>query len=89
MKLLQGIKLSHRLQEIEQQQLLQDKMKNNEAVNAASLVVRGFRVQKPGEPPTGLNGFLYSVMKNTKAQRRGVLTSLIKQFDDTAVRPVL
>ena len=26
--------------------------------------------------------FLYSILKNTKAQRRGILTSLLKQFDD-------
>lgn len=37
-----------------------------------------------------LIGFLYSIMKTTKSQRRGILTSLLKQFDDTAVseRPI-
>lgn len=72
MKLLQGIKLSHRLQEISL---------------GEGAVVRGTRVQKEGELPTALNGFLYSILKNTKAQRRGILTSLLKQFDDSAVSP--
>ena len=75
MKLLHGIKLSFKLQEI---------------VQRNKVVVRGSRVNKEGELPAALNGFLYSVMKNTKAQRRGILTSLLKQFDDSAVsRPFL
>ena len=75
MKLLHGIKLSFQLQEI---------------VQRNKVVVRGSRVNKEGELPAALNGFLYSVMKNTKAQRRGILTSLLKQFDDSAVsRPFL
>lgn len=41
---------------------------------------------KEGDLPSALNGFLYSIMKNTKSQRRAILTSLLKQFDDTAVR---
>ena len=75
MKLLHGIKLSFKLQEI---------------VQRSKVIVRGSRVNKEGELPAALNGFLYSVMKNTKAQRRGILTSLLKQFDDSAVsRPLL
>ena len=70
MKLLQGIKLSFRLQQI---------------VQKNPLIVRGFR-QKEGELPSALNGFLYSILKTTKVQRRAILTSLLKQFDDTAVR---
>ena len=69
MKLLQGIKLSFRLQQI---------------VQESCLIVRGFR-QKEGELPSALNGFLYSILKTTKAQRRAILTSLLKQFDDTSV----
>jgi cohesin loading factor subunit SCC2 len=68
MKLLQGIKLSFRLQQIVQKSLS---------------IVRGFR-QKEGELPAALNGFLYSILKTTKAQRRAILTSLLKQFDDTS-----
>ena len=48
-------------------------------------IVRGFRVKQEGEAPSALNGFLYSILKSTKAQRRGILTSLLKQFDDTSV----
>ncbi len=70
MKLLQGIKLSHRLQEITQR----------------GPVVRGCKIAKQGEIPTALNGFLYSIMKTTKSQRRSILNNLLKQFDDTAVR---
>ena len=69
MKLLQGIKLSFRLQQI---------------VQKDADFVRGYR-KKEGELPAALNGHLYSILKNTKAQRRGILTSLLKQFDDTAV----
>ena len=71
-KLLQGIKMSHQLQSIIQ--------------HDGSGIVRGFKVSKvESELPTALNGFLYSIMKTTKAQRRAILTSLLKQFDDTAV----
>lgn len=72
MKLLHGIKLSFKLQEIIQ------RMHSNKAI------VRGSR-NKDGELPTALNGFLYSILKNTKAQRRGILTSLLKQFEEHAV----
>ena len=72
MKLLQGIKLSYTLQEI-----LQRGQRNKACV-------RGSR-SKEGELPAALNGFLYSILKNTKAQRRGILTSLLKQFEEHAV----
>ena len=72
MKLLQGIKLSYTLQEIVQRG------------PRKKACVRGSR-NKEGELPTALNGFLYSILKNTKAQRRGILTSLLKQFEEHAV----
>merc|ERR1719336_1640168 len=73
-KLLQGIRLSFRLQEI---------VHNSEG--DGSHVVRGIRKRNEADAlPSALNGFLYSILKNTKAQRRGILTSLLKQFDDTA-----
>ena len=72
MKLLQGIKLSYALQEILQR------------VQRKQACVRGSRC-KDGELPAALNGFLYSILKNTKAQRRGILTSLLKQFEEHAV----
>ena len=69
-KIMQGIKLSHELQQ------MQDKSAG------AGSIVRGFRVKNEGELPSALNGYLYSILKSTKAQRRGILTSLLKQFDD-------
>ena len=68
-KLLQGIRLSFRVQQITQ-----------------SGIVRGYRVVKEGELPTAMNGYLYSIMKNTKTQRRAILMSLLKQFDESSVR---
>ena len=71
MKLLQGIRLSFRVQQI---------------VQGDPVIVRGSRVVNEGEPPTAMNGYLYSIMKNTKTQRRGILMSLLKQFDESSVR---
>ena len=70
MKLLQGIRLSFRLQQI---------------VQKDPIVVRGYRVVKEGDLPSAMNGYLYSIMKNTKSQRRAILMMLLKQFDDTSV----
>ena len=78
-KLLQGIRLSFRLQET----VNADKAKKS---NGSRIIVRGLRRRTENEPPSALNGFLYSILKSTKAQRRGILTSLLKQFDDTAVK---
>merc|ERR1719489_743779 len=69
MKLMKGIMLSFRLQ-----QLLQ---------KADGGPLRGFR-QKEGELPGALNGFLYSCLRSTKSQRRAILMNLLKQFDDTS-----
>ena len=70
-KLLQGIKLSHQLQHVV-----------SASADSVTAIVRGFRVKNEGELPSALNGYLYSILKSTKAQRRGILTSLLKQFDD-------
>jgi len=51
MKLLSGIRLSFRLQ-----QIIQDD----------PIAVRGYRVVKEGDLPGAMNGYLYSIMKNTK-----------------------
>ena len=72
-KLLQGIKLSHQLQHV---------VGGSSSTDDSSAIVRGFRVKNEGELPSALNGYLYSILKSTKAQRRGILTSLLKQFDD-------
>ena len=46
--------------------------------------VRGFRIVE-GEPlPTALNGFLYSILRSTKQQRRALVLSILKQFDEQA-----
>jgi cohesin loading factor subunit SCC2 len=48
-------------------------------------VVRGYRV-RPKESPSALNGFLYSLLRSTKPQRRAIVLCLLKQFDDQNVR---
>ncbi len=80
MKLLQGIRLSHKLQEI---------MAKAGSNSSAAPIVRGCRAKKDDEMPCALHGFLYSIMKTTKVTRRAILTSLLKHFDDSAVRPVI
>lgn len=46
--------------------------------------VRGYKMPKVGldEPPTALNGFVYSLLRNTKPNRRALVGSMTKQFDD-------
>ena len=85
MKLLQGIKLSHRLQEITTDPTVYGGGAQDGG-GGTLVVVRGCRVAKEGDVPSALNGFLYSIMKTTKVTRRAILTSLLKQFDDSAVR---
>ena len=70
MNLLKGIRLSFRVQQI---------------VQGDPIIVRGYRVKAENELPTAMNGYLYSIMKNTKTQRRGILMSLLKQFDESSV----
>lgn len=45
--------------------------------------VRGMRI-KEGEFPAALNGFLYTILRNTKQQRRAIVLSFLKQFDESA-----
>lgn len=47
-------------------------------------IVRGYPV-KPKEAPTALNGFVYSLLRTTKPQRRAIALSLLKQFDEQTV----
>lgn len=44
--------------------------------------LRGARVD---DLPTSLNSYLYSLIRGNRSQRRGLLTSLLNMFDDTAV----
>ncbi|KAF7993051.1 hypothetical protein HCN44_005832 [Aphidius gifuensis] len=47
------------------------------------IIVRGMKT-KDGEIPSALNGFLYTILRNTKQQRRAIVLSFLKQFDETA-----
>lgn len=47
------------------------------------ITVRGIRV-KEGEFPGALNGFLYTILRNTKQQRRAIVLSFLKHFDEAA-----
>ncbi|OWR45028.1 putative delangin [Danaus plexippus plexippus] len=74
MKAQLGIKLSYQLQKI-----LQNNKKG---------VIRGFRKKEQDDLPTALNGFLYSLLRNTRPQRRALILSLLKQFDDVSTAPL-
>jgi len=69
MKAIQGVKMSYRLHELLQRG------------NSAD-ALRGARVD---DIPTSLNSYLYSLIRGNRSQRRGLLTSLLNMFDDTAV----
>lgn len=43
------------------------------------------RIKEKGEPPSALNGFLYSLLRNTKPTRRALIQSIIKQFDEQKI----
>ena len=47
-------------------------------------IVRGFRTVD-GELPGALNGILYSILRSTKQQRRAIVLSILKQFDEQVV----
>ncbi|XP_072750349.1 nipped-B protein [Anoplolepis gracilipes] len=47
------------------------------------ITVRGMRI-KEGEFPGALNGFLYTILRSTKQQRRAFVLSFLKRFDETA-----
>ena len=64
-----GIRLSYQLQKI-----LQD-----------TEIVRGFKIKEQGEYPSALNGYLYSILRSSRQQRRALILNILKQFDDQAV----
>lgn len=76
MKSQAGIQLSFELQTVLQSQ---------------KKIVRGFTVKEKDEQPTALNGFLYSLLRSTKPQRRALVQAIIKQFDEqrTTLRHML
>lgn len=64
-----GIALSYQLQKILQ----------------GNVIVRGSRVREPGEYPSSLNGYLYSILRNSRQQRRALILNILKQFDEQVV----
>ncbi|XP_041356628.1 nipped-B-like protein isoform X2 [Gigantopelta aegis] len=71
MKALQGLKTSFRLQEV-----LHARQKEDGPI-------RGMRYQDDGACQS-LNSFLYTVLRVNRQHRRGLLTSLLNLFDDSA-----
>ncbi|XP_022901337.1 nipped-B protein [Onthophagus taurus] len=63
-----GVRLSYQLQLIFQ----------------SSDIIRGFVVKVQGEYPTALNTYLYSILRNSRQQRRALVLNILKQFDDQA-----
>lgn len=64
-----GIRLSYQLQRILQE----------------VAIVRGFRIKEQGEYPSSLNGYLYSILRNSRQQRRALVLNILKQFDEQVV----
>lgn len=64
-----GVKLSYQLQIILQE----------------GQIVRGSRIRVPGEYPTALNGYLYSLLRGSRQQRRALVLNMLKQFDEQVV----
>lgn len=71
MKALQGMKASYRLQKV---------FHSSNPVEA----VRGRRFNEENQPQA-LNAFLYSLLRPNRSHRRGLLTSILNLFDDSAV----
>ena len=57
------------------------------AIQESQGMARGFRFKK-GEHPFVLNGFLYLLLRATKQQRRALVLSMLKQFDETSKNPL-
>lgn len=68
---------------------LQTSLQNHSSASKA--IVRGFCVKEKDEQPTALNGFLYTLLRSTKPQRRALVQGIIKQFDEqrTTLRHML
>ena len=71
MKAIQGVKMSYRLQEV---------LQKDRPLEA----IRGVRVEDGH--PVALCSYIYSLIRSNRGQRRGLLTSMLNLFDDTAVR---
>ena len=76
MKALSGIKLSYTLQKT---------IQSNQ-----NGPLRGFRPPPPeGGGSSALNAFVYSLLRVTKQQRRAVILSTLKNFDESSVSTIL
>ncbi|KRF81724.1 nipped-B protein isoform X1 [Drosophila virilis] len=71
MKVQFGLQLCFKLQEILQV--------NNMAKNE---IIRGYAKRGPDQVTTALNDFLYTLLRTTKPQRRALVQTVTKQFDD-------
>ncbi|XP_034471957.1 nipped-B protein [Drosophila innubila] len=71
MKVQFGLQLCFKLQEILQV--------NNKAKNE---IIRGYAKRGPDLVTTALNDFLYTLLRTTKPQRRALVQTVTKQFDD-------
>ncbi|XP_033150568.1 nipped-B protein isoform X2 [Drosophila busckii] len=71
MKVQFGLQLCFRLQEVLQ---VNSKTKNE--------IIRGYAKRGPDQVTTALNDFLYTLLRITKPQRRALVQTVTKQFDD-------
>ncbi|XP_067623755.1 nipped-B protein isoform X2 [Eurosta solidaginis] len=83
MKAQLGLQFSFRLQGILQKN---SKVVNNKGSNSSSSstskVIRGYAKRQTDSVPTALNDFLYTLLRPIKTQRRALVQTIIKQFDD-------
>ncbi|CAG0918991.1 unnamed protein product [Notodromas monacha] len=73
MKVMPGLKLSY---------ILQQKIQHVHPI-------RGFRKSQDGSQSVALTGFVYSLLRSTKSQRRAIATTFLKQFDEKEVDALL
>ncbi|KAF2880156.1 hypothetical protein ILUMI_26019 [Ignelater luminosus] len=45
-------------------------------------MIRGFKINSTNEHPLAMNGFLYSLLRGFKQQRRSFILNILKQFDE-------
>ena len=69
MKAIHGVKMSYKMQELLQSDPLEP--------------LRGIREEENNV--IALNSYIYSLIRSNRGQRRGLLSSMLNSFDDTAV----
>ncbi|XP_065558783.1 nipped-B-like protein B isoform X2 [Artemia franciscana] len=87
MKALQGIRLSYELQKVIQKHTPLQVPPPKGLKADLSKITRGYR-PKEGELPSALCGYLYSIVRQTKTQRRAIAQSLLKQFEENSRVPL-